>query len=162
MRFLNSTECDAWITKLPPVSATRALSLHLPPESGRLLFFARSVADAVTYRQPCLLRMTAWEIWPSSNNWHLYYRLRQSYGDRLLLDEAPGHLFLEHETEDLTTFLYMAMLFGWDAELRPIETSVSGQLSHDKFLDLYSDDPTPLMDLRKLMEHAKLAEDVQP
>jgi hypothetical protein len=49
----------------------------------------------------------------SSENWHLYYKLRQSYGYPRLLHEAPGHLFLGHESEDLTSFLQIAMLNGW-------------------------------------------------
>ena len=65
-----------------------------------------------------LLRVTNPDVWGSNNNWHLYYRLRQSYGDRLLMWEAPGHLFLDYEMEDLATFLHVAMLFGWDADLK--------------------------------------------
>ena len=156
MRFLKPTECDGWMAKAPPCPSTRTLSLHLPPESGRVLFIARSVADAIIFRQPCLLRVTESDIWDSSNNWHLYYHLRQSYGDHLLLDEAPGHLFLGHEAEDLTTFLHVAMLFGWDAELQPLAPYLSARLSHDGFLDLYSEDSDPLPDFRKLMEQQKL------
>ncbi len=36
-------------------------------------------------------------VWPSFENWHLYYRLRSSYGDNRMLHEAPGHYFLEYE-----------------------------------------------------------------
>ena len=74
-----------------------------------------------------------WSIWPSSENWHLYYKLRQSYGDLRLLHEAPGHLFLEHESDDLASFLQIAMLNGWggyiltqaDYVTRSVTTSTS-------------------------------------
>lgn len=121
-----------------------------------MLFIARNVVDAVMFRQPCLLHVTNWEIWPSSNNWLLYYRLRQSYGDRLLIEEAPGHLFLEHEMEDMAAFLHLAMLFGWDAELRPRAPYIAGSLSHHEFLDLYSADPKQLTELGKVMTDAKV------
>jgi hypothetical protein len=49
-------------------------------------------------------------IWGSGENWHLYYKLRQAYGDQRLLHEAPGHLFLEYEVEELASFLQIAML----------------------------------------------------
>ena len=65
------------------------------------------------YRSPALVWITEWGIWGSSENWHLYYKLRRSYGDLRLLHEAPGHLFLGHESEDLTSFLQIAMLNGW-------------------------------------------------
>jgi hypothetical protein len=62
--------------------------------------------------------ISEWGIWPSSENWHIYYKLRQSYGDHHSLAEAPGHLFLEHEAEDLASFLQLAMLNGVGTALR--------------------------------------------
>ena len=66
---------------------------------------AHWIATSLTYRMPTLLWITEWSIWPSSENWHLHYKLRHSYGDLRLLHEAPGHLFLGHESEDLASFL---------------------------------------------------------
>jgi hypothetical protein len=40
-----------------------------------------------------LVWITEWFIWGSSENWNLYYKLRQSYGDLRLLPEAPGIRF---------------------------------------------------------------------
>lgn len=163
MRFLKPAECNEWIAKGTTRSpATHTLSVQLPSESGRLLFIARVIAEAVTFRQRCLLRMTEWNIWPSNNNWHLYYLLRQSYGDHLMIEEAPGHLFLEYEAEDLSTFLHLAMLFGWDAELRPSAHYIWGRLSHDEFLDLYCGDPPCLADLHQTMIRAKLKAELGP
>jgi hypothetical protein len=56
--------------------------------------------------------VTEWGVWQSSENWHLYYRLRQSYGDHRLIEEAPVHLFLEHETYDLISFLQIGLAAG--------------------------------------------------
>ena len=71
---------------------------------------ARWIANSLTYRRPTLVWIPEWGIWESSENLHLYYRLRNSYGDLRLLHEAPGHLFLGHESEDLASFLQIAML----------------------------------------------------
>ncbi len=71
------------------------------------------MATQLTYRQSALLFLTEWDIWAGSENWHLYYKLRQSYGDNRLLDDAPGHLFPPHEAEDLASFLQLSMLNGW-------------------------------------------------
>jgi hypothetical protein len=165
MRFLTPSECEKWVSgRTGPECSPDYLSIHLPSESQRLLFLARYVAHETTFRQPCLLRVTNWDIWPSSNNWHLYYRLRQSYGDRLLIDEAPGHLFLHHEAEDLTTFLHAAMLFGWDAQFKPEAPYFAAELSHDGFLDVHCDSRNmeAFAEFRKVIEGAKFTAKMRP
>jgi len=67
-----------------------------------MFYLAHWIGSSLMYRRPALVWITEWGIWGSSENWHLYYTLRQSYGDLRLLHEAPGHLFLGHESEDLT------------------------------------------------------------
>ncbi len=87
---------------------------------------------------PALLWITEWGIWPSSENWHLYYKLRQTYGDQRLLDEAPGHLFLEHEAEDIASFLQLAMLNGWGGYFLTQADYVNTFFSHDEYMDFYA------------------------
>ena len=82
--------------------------------------------------------VTEWGIWGSSENWHLYYKLRQSYGDLRLLHEAPGHLFLGHEPEDLASFLQLAMLNGWGGYILTEADYVNAFFSHDEYIDFYS------------------------
>lgn len=53
------------------------------------------------------------EQWAGGNT-HLYYRLRQSYQDYRLLNEAPCHFFHRHEWPDLLTFLQVGMLNLWN------------------------------------------------
>ena len=68
----------------------------------------------------------------------------------MLIEESPGHLFLDHEMEDLSTFLYLAMLFSWDADFLPCAPYVWGKLSHDGFLDLHSEIESNLDEYRAL------------
>src|SRR2546422_748311 len=84
--------------------------IRYPPEHYRVFFLAHWVASELTYRRPTLLFIIEWGVWPSSANGHLYYKMRQTYGDNRLLHDAPGHLFLEHEGEDLASFLQLTML----------------------------------------------------
>jgi hypothetical protein len=159
MRFLTPSECDAWVSRRGGFEPSpEFLSIHLPAESGRLLFLARYFAHEMTCREPCLLRVTNPDVWGSNNNWHLYYRLRQSYSDRLLIHEAPGHLFLDYEVEDLATFLHVAMLFGWDADLKPEAPYFAAELSHDGFLDVHCDRRNlgQFAEFQKVIEGAKL------
>ena len=90
------------------------------------------------YRDPALVWITEWGIWGSSENWHLYYKLRQSYGDPRLLHEAPGHLFLGHESEDLASFLQLAMLNGWGGYILTQVDYVNAFFSHDEYIDFFA------------------------
>ena len=87
-------------------------------------------------------------VWPSSENWQLYYKLRQTYGDFQLLQDAPGHLFLEHESEDLGTFLQLAMLNGWEGYVLTQADYVNAFFSHDEYIDLFTTNPENLAELR--------------
>jgi len=101
------------------------------------------------YRSPALLWITEWGIWGSSENWHLYYKLRQSYGDCRLLHEAPGHLFLGHESEDLASFLQIAMLNGWGGYVLTHANYVNAFFSHDEYIDFFAALDENLAGIRK-------------
>ena len=111
------------------------------------------IANALEPRRSCLLWVVEHGIWPSSENWHLYYRLRESYGERRLLHEAPGHLFLDYEAPDLVTFLQITLSSGWDAELLP-QLAYGGPgdarvfVSHDEFVILAHRDEAMLASWR--------------
>lgn len=98
---------------------------------------------------PSLLWITEWSIWPSSENWHLYYKLRHSYGDLRLLPEAPGHLFLGHESEDLSSFLQIAMLNGWGGYILTQADHVNAFFSHDEYINFFAKLDGNLADVRK-------------
>ncbi len=98
---------------------------------------------------PTLLWITEWSIWPSSENWHLYYKLRHNYGDLRLLHEAPGHLFLGHESEDLASFLQVAILNGWGGYILTQADYVNAFFSHDEFIDFFAKLDDNLQEVRK-------------
>lgn len=95
-----------------------------------------------------------WLVWmdvgPSQwtgGNTHLYYRLRQSYQDFRLLDEAPCHLFYRHEWPDLLTFLQVGVLNLWNIHV--VTDLDRGRLfvSHAEWLNATSvDDMAQLKD----------------
>ena len=123
--------------------------IEYPPEPYRIFFVAHWIAAELTHRRPTLLFITEWGIWPSSENWHLYYKLRQTYGDWRLLEEAPGHLFLEHEAEDLATFLQIAMLNGWGGYVLTQANYVNAFFSHDEYIDFFAEPPRGLTNIRE-------------
>ena len=81
-----------------------------------------------------LLHVTQTDVWPSSENWHLYERLRASYGDSRDLDDAPGHVFREYERADCVTFVQLAVMCGWDAYLYGWPAYGKVFISHDEFV----------------------------
>jgi hypothetical protein len=120
-----------------------------------MFYIAHWIATELTYRMPALLWVTEWGIWPSSENWHLYYRLRRSHGDHRLLDEAPGHLFLGYEAEDLASFLQLSILNGWGGYVLTHANYANAFFSHDEYLDFYSDNQNVLAEVQKALDTDK-------
>ena len=154
LRFYSQQECEAWLSGRerekpdadPNVYTQR---VDYPPEPHRVFFFAHWMATSLTYRRPALLWITEWGIWSSCENWHLYYKLRHTYGDHRLLHEAPGHLFLEHEAEDLGSFLQVAMLNGWGGYVLTEADYVNAFFSHDEYINFFAKHDENLADVRK-------------
>jgi hypothetical protein len=154
MRFYTKAECEDWLAGRGREIPEPHPDLHFerflyPKEPYRVYPFARLISDSFNYREPVLLWITEWGIWPSSENGHLYYKVRQSYGDRLLLHERPGHLFLGYESEDLASFLQLAMLNGWGGHFITAANYTNAFFSHDGYIDFFSNSAGDLDDIRK-------------
>ncbi len=157
LRFYTKEECETWLSDrqrnrpdlMPNVRVER---IQYPREDYRVFFFAHWVASELTFHRPTLLFITEWGVWPSSENWHLYYKLRQAYGDNRLLQEAPGHMFQEHEAEDLASFLQLSMLNGWGGYVLTEANYVNAFFSHDEYIDFFGDSGANLTDIRKALE----------
>jgi len=141
---------------MPDVRVER---IEYPPEPHKVFFLAHWVASELTYRRPTLLFITEWGIWPSSENWHLYYKLRQTYGDNRLLHEAPGHLFLEPEAEDLASFLQLSILNGWGGYVLTEADYVNAFFSHDEYIDFFGDEAANLTHIRTALGPSQPAAD---
>jgi hypothetical protein len=108
-----------------------------------------AVADAILAAlgrwDECLLWVTAWGIWPSSEDWPRYYALRARQGCRASIDTAPAHLARRGDEAELRELVLQVLENGWDATLL---IDVGGalaprriQLSHDGFVTLFTRDP---------------------
>jgi hypothetical protein len=156
MRFLTYSECEVW---LKGTGLEEAIRFDLKPDGvhalrcaipfDRLRWFSRLIVTSCETFDSCLLWPSGQGIWSSCENLHLYYRLRQTYGDHRLLSEAPGHLFLNYEFEDLATFTQLCLMFLWDTYLLTNLNYVSVLFSHDEFVEFRSKDETLLEPIRK-------------
>jgi hypothetical protein len=72
------------------------------------------------------------------------------------LHEAPGHYFLGYERADLTSFLELALLFGWDVHVLPSPGWFGGFISHDEFATFYAEGEPNFAQLRKLLDEANI------
>jgi hypothetical protein len=154
MRYYTKNECEEWLrglerAKPEETPGVRKAHVHYPPSRSRLFYLVHWISSNLMYRSPALLWITEWGIWGSSENWHLYYRLRQSYGDLRLLHEAPGHLFLGHESEDLASFLEVAMLNGWGGYFLTQANYVNAFFSHDEYIDFFASPNGNLEEIRR-------------
>ena len=154
MRFYTYQECDEWSRgrarkgpeypppPLPDVAPNLVRQvLRIPDDAHVLHHFARAVAREIQRGEESIL---FWATdWSNYSPWHLYYKLRQTYGDFRLLHEAPGHFFLPHETEDLVSFLSIAMANYWDGYLLT-ELDYPSAVLEDVFIDFCSDDEESL------------------
>jgi hypothetical protein len=156
LRFCTQEECEKWLSdrqrqKPDLVPGSHVRRVGYPPEPYRVFFLARWIASSLTHRMPALLWITERGLWPSSENWHLYYKLRQTYSDPRLLQEAPGHLFLEHEPEDLASFLQVAMLSGWGGYVLTEADYVNAFFSHDEYIDFFAKHDGNLASVREVL-----------
>jgi hypothetical protein len=154
MRFYTKDECEDWLRGLQRVKPDvipeiNRAHVHYPTSAGRIFYLAHWIGNSLMYCDPALVWITEWGIWGSSENWHLYYKLRQSYGDLRLLHEAPGHLFLGHESEDLASFLELAMLNGWGGYILTQANYVNAFFGHDEYIDFFAAVNESLEGIRK-------------
>jgi hypothetical protein len=155
LRLYTLQECEEWLSgrqrqKPDAVPDANRERIAYPPTPGRIRFLSHWMATSLPHEMSALLWITEWGIWPSSENWHLYYKLRQSYGDKRLLEDAPGHLFLKHESEDLASFLQLAILNGWGGYLLTEADFVNVFFSHDEHFDFFAGLDSNLSDVREV------------
>jgi len=148
VKFLTPDECRAWCQGWIPFSdhgvpeRPRTDRHHvigdIPPGYAALTSFCQSLDVALQPRRDCLMWVTDFHIF--QENRHLYYALRRFHGDNRLLEDAPGHLFLDYEAPALVSFLQVAILNGWDAHLLPSEGYARAFVSHDEFVEYSTDE----------------------
>jgi hypothetical protein len=172
VRFLSPDETRAWAANLDielggsdRTPETELKHMHqvrflLPQTPGQVAWLCQFISSCLTPRANCLLWISEWGVWPSSENWHLYYRLRQSYGDQRLVQEAPGHLFLDYEEADLVSFLELGILNGWDMHLLPVlnyggSDTARAFVSHDEWVLLSHRETAPVNEWTEALRRAE-------
>jgi len=113
--------------------------------SGREPAVAAAAVRALGAWDECLLWVTEWGVWPSTEDWPQFYSWRGGHSERRSLEAAPGHLFGAGEARELETLLRFVLENGWDATALPAlggtATDRRVVTSHDEWIDMRSRDP---------------------
>lgn len=123
--------------------------------AGRLYWLAGQIAESLEYFDWCLLWVTLTGVWAGSENLHLYYALRRSYGERSEIDQLPGQRFLRQEKTDLVSFIHVGMLNGWDMILVTSHDYGRVYVSHDGWAEFVRPNGVDLKPLEKVFADAE-------
>jgi hypothetical protein len=154
MRIIEQVEIDEWCSERG-FGINETHQPHLPSSKvvihkyfgqsvnprGQEAETAREVIAALGGWDECLLWITLWSIWPSSEDWPLFYRTREEVGERRSLEIAPGHIFQAGEKDICRTFLEVVLRNGWDAYVLPVRRNAIGLkwlfASHDEWVKVF-------------------------
>ena len=127
---------EASLGALQSLPATEPGSLALSFEHSLADSFqlAHAIAQQLPELSECVLWVKEYGIWTALDNRHLYYRVRQSYGDRRSITDAPGHEFVKHEYVDLVMFLELTIRLGWGAVVFASRPQAACFISHDGWI----------------------------
>jgi hypothetical protein len=163
MRFLTKTESEerfsgnGWpVDPAKPKEDFFGISAKIPQSFTKVFWLSQVLSESFVSFDSCLLWITTWRVWSSSENLHLFYKLRETYSERRLLGEAPGHFFQKYEQADLATFIHIAILSGWDFHLQPSPKWLQGFISHDEWFELFSIDEANLNDVKDILGRGKI------
>lgn len=159
MRFLTLNEAEnqfgwAALQALPHRNQGAVLYFNLSDVEVPLMRLAAdAIVDAVSPWEEAFLWIGAELRW-NREALHLYYRLRQSYGDHRLVNEAPIHYCLPFEATDLLTFVQVGLLNSWRMELTTRQRYGHARVSMDGDVQLVRDDRDDLLKLAEALTKA--------
>jgi len=144
MRFLEENEIQDWcnshgIALDLPFTSERRVNFSIKDFSTSAAVIPKECVDSLGEWSECLLLITEWGIWPSSEDWPAYYAARGFFNEKRSIDIAPGHLFDSLDSSILVQFLTLVIQNGWNAYVLPVfdgkPCPVHVYVSHDEFLE---------------------------
>jgi hypothetical protein len=146
MKFVSPEEAGAWAKRFvrpdshstfPDCEPKGSYALRVLVENApahQHYWIAKQLVRALSPEwDTCMFWVSLVGVWRSNENLHLYYRLRQSYGEESHLVDRPALFALKHEVADVESFVHLAVLFGWDGYLVTSEDYARVHVHHDGF-----------------------------
>ena len=125
------------------------------PLAQDLFYYSSLIAEHSIVNSWGLFYISEHNIFPSCDNTNLYYSLRKHNGDFRSIDSAPGHLFFKHERHDLASFISVAIANIYDGIILSELDYSRFHLSHDGFLDVYSNNESLLVEFDEFTSKTK-------
>src|SRR5215831_10269720 len=88
--------------RLPQLPVVYAGEYANGRRSGREPAAAADLVSRLGEWDECLVSITLWGVWPSSEDWPAFYAWRAARGERRSIQVAPGHEFARGESVLLT------------------------------------------------------------
>jgi hypothetical protein len=107
----------------------------IPHDSGAKTSIARELAGLLLRDSEIFLYISGWMIWPSAQNFDLFYGYRRSLGEERKLIDAQIHLFAPGEELTFTSILAMSLYFVWDVQIFDALGSILATFSHDEWME---------------------------
>ncbi len=89
------------------------VNLPYPNDSGAKVNFAHRLFSLIAPETESLILIDDWGVWPSSQHLPLFARFREALGEQRSLNEAPGHVAADSDTDDAVSIIAIALLFIW-------------------------------------------------
>src|SRR5438477_8829874 len=105
MEFLEQNQICEWAERhglhcgprhtveLPHLPSSGPCEYARGRRSGRERAAADDLIGQLGSWDECIVQITLWSVWRSSEDWPRFYNWRGSLGERRSLDTAPGHRF---------------------------------------------------------------------
>jgi hypothetical protein len=132
---------EGFKVELPELTAHPMKEYAHGARSGTEQQAARDLLAALGAWDECLVWITLWGVWASSEDWPEFYAWRGALGERRSLEIAPGHLFQFGERESLGELLELVMKNAWDADVLCSQNGradqIRARISHDEWYQVF-------------------------
>lgn len=147
MLIIDEKETMLWLSKHGLLNAVGKLSLprdieplsfKIPVDTGAKTALSRMLVSFLDVSEEALLWITEWGIWPSCEDWKLFYVFRKSLGEHRPLIEKPSHLFSSQDLDSVTSLVSMVLYFSWGALMISPANNLIIRISHDEIMDVFA------------------------
>ena len=119
-------------------SGQRSAIVPLIPDSGKKAATAKLLSNILLLEGACVVFISGWSIWESSEILELFYSYRKAKHEERLLTEAPIHFFTIEEAEELASIIAIVLFFIWDATIFTHNGNALITIDHDEYMSIAS------------------------
>ena len=140
-KYFNDINLNGIINNIENFGNDFNSSKTIDPFKGNLVNNYSKIISETSYGSSWqLLYIFGYDIFPSSENWDLYYTFQKYHGGNGALNSFPGHLFFAHEYNELATMISISLLNCFDAIVVSRNDYSRFHISHHGKFTVYAKD----------------------